>query len=185
MENQSPKYLFIAHLYVEHPLILQKVFSIAKVFRDYNPNCTTTATPISNGFFSLIVSADEAVCRIPAHCFERNVTFTEGVKLLFSQDTIDVDCVGYPYPPTFIYTAFFALEFNYLSYHFGEGYQFRKELKRILEGINGGGYYYHAFQSEMALVIESTHKHDPQDIERLMTHLNNRKVKSLTSFQNF
>lgn len=185
MENQTPKYLFIAHLYVEHPLLLQKVISIAKVFRDYNPNCTITTTPIVDGFFSLVVSADEVVSRIPAQCFERNVALTEGINLLFSQDTIDVDCVGYPYPPTFIYTAFFALEFNYLSYHFGEGYQFRKELKRILDGINGGGYYYHCFSSEMALVIESTQAYDTKDLELFMTHLNNKNVKCLTSFKNF
>lgn len=181
----NPLYFYIAHLFVKHSLTLQKVIDLAKLFTDKDPQTTITHTKINNGFLTLVIQSKNPVDRRTADLFESRVSLLDGLGLIFTQETVNINNTKGSNFPTYVYTAYFGLSFSLLSYYLGEGLWFRAKLKKILEEIDGGIYYLKILPTEMALVIESTSPFSSDDIALLQDHLNNVYLELLTSFRNF
>jgi len=180
-----PLYFYIAHLHVDHPLLLQKVATLGKLFTDYDPNSQVSFSQLFNGYFTFVVQSQKVIEERTADTFESFVFRVGGLFPIFSQTTVNVNQTEATYPPTFAYTAYFACNFSFFSYYFGAGYQFRKKLKEILESIGGGVYYLKTFRNQMVLVIESTTLFAPDDLKLLQDHLNHQDLLLCTSFCNF
>ena len=185
MDKSKPQYFYIAHVYVSHPLIVQKVLNTAKLFTNEDSGATISSTPNNGGFFSLVVQSDSPVKPLTMSHFESKAQHLEGVILIFSQSTVNVEQVHTPYPPTFVYTGYYLLSFSLLSYYFGNGLIFRIKLKKYLDKMNGGVYYPRTLRDQMALVVESTTVFDPLEVDELHYLLAHQKVHLKTSFCNF
>lgn len=185
MDKLKPQYFYIAHIYVSHPLILQKIITIAKLFMLEDSSAVITSTENTDGFFSLVVQSDSPVKDSTMSRFESQAYHLEGVLLIFSQSTINVEQTSDSYSPTYVYTAYFTLHFSWLSYHFGEGLLFRAKLKKYLDKMNGGVYYLRFFPNQMAVVIESLNGFDDLEVAGLRNLLTHQKLHLKTSFSNF
>ena len=181
--NTIPQYFYIAHLHVDHPLLLQKVATLGKLFTDKEPDSQVTLSRLFNGYFTFVVQSKQVIDERTADIFESSIFRIGGLIPIFSQTTININKLESLYPPTF--TAYFVCDFSLFSYYLGEGYQFRKKLKEILESINGGVYFLQTFRNQMILVIESTTPFAPDDLKILRDHLNDKNLQLCTSFSNF
>lgn len=185
MDN-NPQYFYIYHIYVDHPILLQKIVALAKYFTDNNPESKVTQTEMKNGFFTLVVSSPEAINERTANLFEEKASQVEGVIPIFSHQTNDIDAAGDHYPPTYIYSAYIALDFGFFSYYFGEGLQFRRKLTKILDSMDEAGVYKTTFYlGEMSLAFESVTAFKQSELDALFTFLKSQKISILTSYQNF
>lgn len=185
MESQRPKYFYVSHIFVAHDLLLQKVIAETKVFYDYCSDVVVDQTKLVKGYVTVIVSSDHILNSEAIKAFEKNTSRISDVQMIFSHETIDVNDLGTPYPPTFVYSAYHPLGFSKLSFKLGKGLWFNWKLHRILRKIRGGGYHLTIFHTEMALVIENTTPFQKSDLDILFDFLSAHAKPPLASYTNF
>lgn len=185
MDHLAPKYFYISHLYTSHPLFLQKILSLAKIFTDQDLSSSITHTEIVHGFFSLVVQSPKVIDLRTIKKFEAGIDSTGHSYTELSHATMDINRVGSNYPPTYIFSTHFAHDYGYFTFLFGGGIWFNFKLYRILKKIDGGLYFYKFYKRSFVFLVESTTLFKSEDMEKLKSHLTNPHLKLLTSFSNF
>lgn len=184
MNQVTPRYFYICHLYIDHDILLQKIVTSAKVFHNYNPDCQLSRTDIINGHFTFIVSDDTPINLTAIETFEKNVPGIDGVNFIFAQRTTNQG-KDQEYPPTFVFSAYYRLKFSKLSYYLGSGLFFRKKLKQILEKLDGDYYFLHFTPTEMALVLESTYTPSTKQLDELFDFIQARVDPPIARYSSF
>ncbi len=185
MSQTSPRYFYIAHIHISHPLLLQKIVDYINPFRVHDPDCHIVRTNPQNGFLTLNVSSNKRISETAIETFERNLPFVEGLKIIFTHKTTDSDKNGQNFPPTFVYSAYYALNFNWLSQKLGRVRSFENALRKTLQNIQGGSYYLYVNPSYMALILESTKPFKSGELNELFKKLEANSPVLLTSFSTF
>lgn len=184
MSHIVPRYFYICHLYIDHDVILQKIVTAGKVFRNHHPDCQLSRTNISKGHFTFIVSNDSPIDLAAIESFEKIVPGIEGVNFIFAQRTTNQGKSD-EYPPTFVYSAYYNLKFNKFSYYLGRGLFFRKKLKQILEKLDGDYYFLHFTPTEMLLVLESTFVPNADQVDHLFSFVSAYVEPPVASYSSF
>jgi len=188
MSQDTPRYFYITHLHVSHSLKLQLVVDAAKAFRNYHPDCYAAHTKPVNNFIALIVTSDTKISSQAIASFENKVTRIEGVGVIFTHSTNTAtkdQKVVQDFPPTFVFSGCYGLDFSRWDYWFGKVKKLEDELEKILNSINGGAYYLLVRRKYMALVLESPEPFQSEDIHTLFDFIEKGPPFLLTSISNF
>lgn len=186
MDSNPPPYFYLVHFYTLHNMILQKVAELARaIFTGDNLPVVINLTKPVDGFAALSIQSHLPIEDHRIAKFQSYLLKMEDLELIFAQATSDVDEVAEPYPPTYVLSGFFLLNFSLLELYFGAGRTFLRQLTRHIKAIPQGAYFLQSSRSDLGLSLESTQPYSPDDMAKLLQILNHPKVSQKTLYQNY